>query len=1177
MLDLRKMSLLRSLLLLCMMTSGAGLIVMHVSFAVYDLHDFRAKKVENLKLTGDLIASSADAALAFNDADSGNRLLEGMRLKPEIRAAVLYRSDAHVLALYVRRDLTGNYVPPKTAPAAVLWSKDALTYSETVFASGNPVGMIYLEEDLSDVRSRLKYYAWTTAVMVCGCLIIVYLLAIRYRRRIVQPIFDLALTARWVTAGKDYSLRAPRGAGGELGQLSADFNHMLEEIGRRDAALKEARDVLELRVTERTSELEMEVKERRRAEQELQLRTAFLNTLISSSPLAIAVGGPNGGLELVNPAFEKLFGYPSEEALGQRVDDLLFPSGSNREENNERLKRVKREPIHETAKRRKKNGELVDVEVHTVPLFTANGKYNVLAIYQDISERMEAQRALRESEDLFRTLSAAAPVGIFLDDSKGNCCYLNERFAEMMGLSFEEARGQGWCSALHPEDRDRVVSEFAEATQRGGIFVSSYRFVHKTGEVVRVETVSRALPRSDNSRHGYIGIVQDVTERYESAERLRTAKEAAEAANRAKSEFLANMSHEIRTPMNGILGMTELALDTQLNPDQREYMDMVKSSAESLLEIINDLLDFSKIEAGCLELEHIPFSLLDCIEHVLQSLAPRAHEKGLEVTWALQGDIPEVLMGDPTRLRQILINLAGNAIKFTKEGEVSVRMERLASEDGVIPIRFTVSDTGIGIPKEKHRQIFEAFSQADSSTTREYGGTGLGLSISARLIQLMKGQFGVESAPGKGSTFTFTVPFAIGTAAERATPAMVDPELTNKKVLVVDDNEINRHLLKHLLAQWGLDPVCAENGLEALELFKNSVEGHSAIPLVLLDQNMPGMNGFEVAERIRLLATKEPPAIVLLSSAPSPGDQNRSIELGISKKLIKPLRRAALHEAILHALKLQGPSEQTPTPEKGIAKPAGLRVLLAEDNCVNQKLAISLLEKMGHEVSLAVNGREVVEMWRRNCFDMVLMDIQMPVMGGVEAAQKIREEEQKTGGHIPIIAVTAHALAGEAEKYLGSGMDGYVSKPIRTRLLQAEMDRLAKPAGQEDGHTMNDAGKVSSNMPFDLTELLARVENDRELMRDLLSIFKEEFPRYLHALSEAVKSNDGESVATAAHALRGMLANIAATPAAAAAAQLEKMGRNGETSMFPEALTLLENEGRKLLAQLESYMAGVCP
>ena len=1177
MLDLRKMSLLRSLLLLCMMTSGAGLVVVCAGFLAYDLHDFRAKKIEVLKLTGDLIASNADAALAFNDADSGNRLLEGMRLKPEIRAAVLYRRDDHVLASYVRRDLAGNYALPKTAPAAVLWSKDALTYSETVYASGNPVGTIYLEEDLSDMRSRLTYFARTTAVTVGGCLIIVYLLAIRYRRRIVQPIFDLALTARLVTTGKYYSLRAPQGAGGELGQLSADFNHMLEEIQRREAALKEARDALELRVTARTSELEMEVKERRRAEQELQLRTAFLNTLISSSPLAIAVGGPDGRLELVNPAFEKLFGCPSEEALGQRVDDLLFPLGSNREENNDRLERVKREPIHETAKRRRKNGELVEVEVYTVPLFTANGNHNVLAIYQDISQRLEAQRALRESEELFRTLSAAAPVGIFLDDSKGNCCYLNERFMEMMGLSFEEAQGRGWCSALHPEDRDRVLSEFAEATRRGGVFVSSYRFVHKTGEVVRVETISRALPRTDNSRQAYIGVVQDVTQRYESAARLRAAKEAAEAANRAKSEFLANMSHEIRTPMNGILGMTELALNTELKPEQREYLGMVKSSAESLLEIINDLLDFSKIEAGRLELENIPFSLLDCIEHALQSLAARAHQKGLEVTWALEGEIPEVLMGDPTRLRQILINLAGNAIKFTKDGEVSVRVERLASEEGVTSIRFTVSDTGIGIPKEKHRQIFEAFSQADSSTTREYGGTGLGLSISTRLIQLMKGQIDLESAPGEGSIFTFTVPFAIGTAAECATPAMTVPELRNKQVLVVDDNGINRHLLMHLLPRWGLDPLCAENGLEALKLFKKSVEGHSVIPLVLLEQNMPGMNGFEVAERIRLIATKEPPAIVLLSSAPSPDDQNRCTALGISKKLLKPLRRAALHEAILHALKLQGPPEEAPTRNKGIAKPGGLHVLLAEDNRVNQKLAVSLLEKMGHQVSLAENGREAVEMWRQTSFDMVLLDIQMPVMGGVEATQKIRQEEQKTGGHIPIIAVTAHAMAGDAEKYLESGMDGYVSKPIRTSFLQAEIDRLAKPAGREEGRTMKDTGKVSSDLPFDLSELLARVENDRELMRDLLLIFKDEFPRHLHSLSEAVNSSDGKSVTAAAHALKGMLANIAAAPAATAAAQLEQFGRRGEASRFPEALALLENEGRKLLAQLDTYMTEVCP
>jgi len=534
-------------------------------------------------------------------------------------------------------------------------------------------------------------------------------------------------------------------------------------------------------------------------------------------------------------------------------------------------------------------------------------------------------------------------------------------------------------------------------------------------------------------------------------------------------------------------------------------------------------------------------------------------------------------VGDPTRLRQILINLTGNAIKFTKAGNVSVQAERLPARDESILIRFSVSDTGIGIPTEKQEQIFEAFSQADSSTTREFGGTGLGLSISARLIQLMHGQIQLESEPGKGSTFSFALPFSVGTVAATSPSVAVHAAMLGKKVLVVDDNEINRNLLMHILSQWGLQPACAANGSQALEIFEKARGTGAPFSLVLLDHAMPEMDGYEVARRIRLLAKKDRPGIIILSSAPSLSDPHHLKKLEIDGTLFKPLRRHALFDAIRQSLKL--PADSVPAPHvrnDGGKCARGLRLLLVEDNAVNQKLALRLLEKMGHQVSCALNGREAVNAFNFATFDLILMDIQMPVMSGVEATQKIREAEQKTSGHVPIIAMTAHAMAGDEEKYLFAGMDGYVSKPVRPGFLRAEIDRLAGAGNNSASHPTQKEGKKMPNGIIDINELLARVENDRDLMRDLLQIFKEEFPQHLEALRKAVNSLDAETVAAEAHSMKGMLSNLAAGSAAAAAARIEKLGRNRAVSEFHEAFESLDRIGKELLLQLDVSMAEVC-
>ena len=614
-------------------------------------------------------------------------------------------------------------------------------------------------------------------------------------------------------------------------------------------------------------------------------------------------------------------------------------------------------------------------------------------------------------------------------------------------------------------------------------------------------------------------------------------------------------------------------MDTELQPEQREYLAMVRSSAEALLAIINDILDFSKIEAGKMELEETKFELEDCIEEALGPLGIRAIKKGLDLTWTTEGKIPSSLKGDPTRLRQVLINLVGNAIKFTKQGEVSVTASRKSGAGSRAAIQFVVSDTGIGIPPEKHQQIFDAFSQADSSTTREFGGTGLGLSISARLVHLMGGRIELDSISGRGSKFSFTLDFDVANAEPRSYHQAAD--LKDKAVLVVDDNETNRRLLEKLLLAWGMKPVLTTDGIKGIEEYQRSVNHGETYPLVLLDVNMPWMDGYEVAAKLREIAPAEHTAIVVLSSSLSVPSHSSPQQLQIARKLSKPIRRAELHEAIASALS-SGSARGSLAEQEIQAEVKNLRLLLVEDNAVNQKLAIRLLEKMGHHVQLAANGREAVDLFLSTQFDLVLMDLQMPVMGGLEATQKIRELEGNSARRTPIVAMTAHAMKGDREKCFEVGMDGYVSKPIRTELLKHEIARLTRkgPGPGPMNTTQSESNSDDHAAAVNLPELLSRVENDWDLLRELAGIFREEFPRYTDALRLAIHDANLDQAREAAHALKGMLANLAAGRSAAAAGELEQLAKSGQQTALAASFAKFEGDTKGLLAELEGYMAG---
>jgi two-component system sensor histidine kinase/response regulator len=824
----------------------------------------------------------------------------------------------------------------------------------------------------------------------------------------------------------------------------------------------------------------------------------------------------------------------------------------------------------------------------------------VKELEEKVAESTKSGDKQNASEHRFRLISETLPVGIFETDAKSECLYTNTSWQEIFGVSLIESLMGDWRTFLHPDDRESVSEQWEQTLTNLKAFSKDCRIITPKGVERWIHL--RSSPVFSDTGTRYTGTAVDITHRKRTEDELKKARDAAEAASIAKSEFLANMSHEIRTPMNGVIGMTNLLMDTDLGVEQREFTETIRKSADSLMTVINDILDFSKIEAGKLELEVIDFDLRVTLEEVGELMSLKAYEKGLEFASIVHHEVPSLLRGDPGRLRQILINLMGNAIKFTDSGQVTLRAVLEEEDPHRAMIRFSVSDTGIGISKEGVGRLFKSFSQVDGSTSRNYGGTGLGLAISKQLTELMEGSIGVDSKEGQGSTFWFTV--GLEKQPDDGETLMIPEDIRKKRILFVDDNAINRQVYREQIKSWGCRYGEASSGAQAIDELRCALEIGDPFDIAIIDMQMPEMNGEELGRRIKQDPDLVDTILIMVSSMGTRGDVARLKKIGFGAYLTKPIKQSQLYDCLAATAKIwkekKHPQDATIVTRHSLAdnEKQGIRILLAEDDATNQKVALHILKKFGYRADAAENGQEVLQALEKVPYDIILMDIQMPVMDGYTATRRIREFELKAqrtklnkndtedlsdskiqlseqSRRIPIIAMTAHAMKGDREKCIAAGMDDYTTKPINPEELLEKIEkwtRVEKNVSSPEAKVEKEFVQPKTQeeiCPLDFEKALERAMGDKDFLRMLLGGFIQELPDQIESLKVAVAGTDMVALTEQAHKLKGSAANLSAYGVSSAARSLEEIGRSQNIDNADQILEILLKESKRLTEYVE--------
>lgn len=916
-----------------------------------------------------------------------------------------------------------------------------------------------------------------------------------------------------------------------------------------------------------------EITERKRMVEKIASSEREYRNVVNSLKEVVFRTDKDGRWTFLNPAWTEITGFSVTESIGRKFIDYIYPAD----------KKLTLAGFIEIMKGKER------VFRHELRYITTGADFRWLDVFAqietddedniigltgsltDITERRRATTLITENLNFVDALFESIPLPVYLKDSQGCYLRLNRAFGEFFSIDISKFLGKNVYDLLSVSNAKFQSDSDADLIQNRG--TQTYECVLDIqGSQVDVLYSKAALVKPDGVLIGLIGTIVDISSQKAGERALLSAKEAAESASRSKSEFLANMSHEIRTPMNGIIGMTDLVLDSTLEKYQREYLEVVKSSADALLEIINDILDFSKIEAGKLTLESIQFDLNRMIPDTLRAHSLRAQQSGLELALDLDPDIPRYLIGDPGRLRQILTNLVGNAIKFTKAGEVVVRARLLGGDERIARLQISVSDTGIGIPLGTQTRMFEAFEQEDGSTTRRFGGTGLGLSITKLLVNLMGGEVSVTSAVGKGSTFTVNIGLGIGTSDSNNVIESQPISLAGRTILLVDDNHTNLTILCKMFERWNTAVVVRYSGNEALEYCRDQIK---PVDCIIMDYAMPGINGFETAAKLLEVEHYKNIPIIMLSSSGMPGDAQKCRELGIQGYLLKPASHEEIHNAVCAIIdrnRSEGGDVPVITRHSIRESLCCLSVLVVEDNLLNQRLALALLKKWGHRAEIANNGVEALAYHQEKSYDIILMDLQMPLMGGFEATTKIREREATGVKKTIIVAMTANALEGDREKCVAAGMDDYLSKPFKSETFRAILKKYSPHDVRETISIIApevesfELSTTETDCNFDYAEAIRN--SDQEVVVLIAAHFADDAPKQMAVMRRSWDLSDFEAVQRDSHAMAGLLGNFNALPAQRISKEIDQDIRTGRTTRVNALFSALDKELTLLIPHL---------